>query len=61
MQNIGLHFIIFLLGAPAIYAQTYDQLLTKKDMLIKESRAITRTLEQTQSIQHNPPERSLYL
>ena len=48
-----LHFIIFLLGVFGIYAQTYDQLLTKKDDLIKESLAITRTLEETQSIQNN--------
>ena len=53
MQNMRLHFIVFLLGVPAIYAQTYDQLLTKKDDLIEESRAITRTLEETQSIQNN--------
>ena len=53
MQNMRLHFIVFLFGAHVIYAQTYDQLLTKKDDLMEESRAITRTLEETQSIQDN--------
>ena len=49
MYKLSLNLIIGLLGLLAGQAQTYEQLLKKKESLIKESNTISQILEQTQS------------
>ena len=51
MHKILAHLIISLLVCLCVQAQTYEQLMKKKESLIKESNIITQLLEETQSKQ----------